>query len=67
VDHATFDTLMQFVGVGVVILPMLALFVGLAVNSRRRDAAERAAELSDLPEAPPAVALAAGGDAVPPS
>jgi hypothetical protein len=33
-------TTMQIVGVGAVILPMLALFVGLGIASHRRRAAE---------------------------
>jgi hypothetical protein len=42
-DHAAMDTVMQVVGLAAVVVPMVALFVGLAIVSRRRAAAEQAA------------------------
>jgi hypothetical protein len=41
-DHATKDIILQVVGLAAVFVPMLALFVGLAIASRRRQAAEQA-------------------------
>ena len=44
------DTLMQAIGLSAAIAPILALSIGLAIASRRRQAAERA---DDAPFAPP--------------
>ena len=41
-DRDAMDTLLQLIGVGVVIVPMAVLVVWLALASRRRQAAEAA-------------------------
>jgi hypothetical protein len=57
---ATADTLMQVAGIAIVIVPMLALAVGLAISSRRRKAAEHAADRAAGYVAPPPAVEAEG-------